>query len=206
MATIDLRIVYEPCPAELAELSAVLAEITSETPLKEEIPGLAGPNEFVQMLLDAATWQNALRCFAVTIGGVFASSFAKELGKHVEAEHWKNKENYYNALKKVTTGVLRRLVRAIQALRAKDQTVTIAIRIPGLSRNAGLLLTSDDEAVILWQIANVIRCAEQIREIVTAAQATPGWARPGLLNRDFSIPVEVLDNGDVKVLGKVISK
>ena len=207
MSTIDLGIVYEPHPRELAELDDALVEITGAQPSREHVVGYAGPNEVVQILIDAATWKNALSSLAALFGGTFAISFANELGKQVASEVWKEKKNYYEAVKQASANSFLRVVAAIQALRAKEQTVTIAVRVPGTPRNAGLVLTSNDPAEIAWQISNVTRCSVEIVEVIQQAQAAnPGQPPRNGNNPDLSIVIEVLDNGDVRVLGAVISK
>jgi hypothetical protein len=200
MATVDLGIVYEPHPQEFAELRAALSELTGSAPGQERLFGYAGPNDVVQLLLDAATWQNVLAVLAASFGGAFAASFGKELGKLAAVEVWKEKRNYYDAVKRVTASSFLKFVAAIKAMREKDQTVTIAVRIPGTPRNAGLVITSDDPAEIAWQISNVTRCTVAIQRVIFQS---PGNPMDGD-NPDKSIVIEVLENGDVRVLGVTI--
>lgn len=203
MTTVNLGIVYEPHPSELSELSSVLKEITNDEPQKERIIGYAGPNEVVQMLIDVASWPNALWSLALLFGGKFAISFATELGKLAATDVWKEKKNYYEAIKQNTAAPFLKLFNAIKALRTKEQTVTIAIKIPDTPRNAGLVLESNDPAEIAWQISNVIRCAEKIRDIIIKARSINPHLTNGS-NPDMSIVIEVLENGDVKVLDEII--
>jgi hypothetical protein len=202
---INLGIVYEPHPAELKELSDSLIELTNTKPEQERIVGFAGPNEVVQLIIDSATWQNALYTLAMIFGGKFAASFSTELGKLVAGEVWKNKKNYYDAVKQKNAAPFLRLVKAIQDLRSKDQTITIAIKIPGTPRNAGLVITSDDPAEIAWQIANVTRCAEDIKKIILDARQNTNVEKYTVgSNPDLSIVIEVLENGDVRILDVTI--
>jgi len=207
MAPLNLGIVYEPHPQELANLSDVLTEISGTPPEKEQILGYAGPNEVVQILVDASTWQNALSGLAMLFGGIFTASFAQELGKQAASEVWKEKKNYYDAVKRMSAAPFYRLVSAIQALRQKDQTVTISVKTPSTPRNASLVITSDDPAEIAWQISNVTRCAREIHDIIPQiTDADPQSPLRNGNNPDMSIVIEVLESGDVKVLGVVIKK
>ena len=207
MSTISIGIVGERHPHELKELSDSLAEIINDKPQQERILGLAGPNEVVQLLIDAVTWKNALYSLALILGGKFAASFATELGKLTATKIWKEKKNYHEAFKKIISSPFHRFVNAIKALRTKNQTILITIKIPGTIRNASLALISDDPAEIAWQIANVIRCAEDIKDIVEAAKKTnPNENFLDRNNPDMSVVIEVLDNGDVKVFDVIIKK
>jgi hypothetical protein len=204
---INIGIVYEPHPTELRELSNSLIELTTTEPEKEKIVGFAGPNEVVQLIVDAATWHNALWALAMIFGGKFAGSFSTEMGKLVAGEVWKNKKNYYEAVKQKTAVPFLRLFNAIQDLRSKDQTITIAVKIPGTPRNAGLVITSEDPAEIAWQLANVMRCADEITNIIMDARKnTTGLQYTIGDNPDMSLVIEVLENGDVKILDITIVK
>ena len=204
MSVINLGIFHEYRPTEIAELNEALFELTGDRPQKEEIEDFAGPNDVVQLLIDAANWQRILLIFSA----IFGAAFAAELGKLTAAEIWKEKRNYYEALKRGAAARLERVFQAIRALQEKEQTVTVAVKIPGAPRNAALALESDDLALIAWQIANVTRCAEEIRNIVDeACRENPDYPpTKHELNPDLSIVIKVLDNGDVEVLGKIIRK
>lgn len=205
MAILNLGIAENKFPEEVKELSFAIKEITNDEPQRVSVVALAGPNDFVQILIDILTWQKALFGLALILGGKFASSFASELGKLAANDVWKEKKNYYDAIKNKIAIPIQRLVDAIKKLREKDQSVTIAIKIPGTMRNAGLVLSSDDPAVLIWQIANVIRCADKIQKIlIEARQANPDSFRSEGSNPDMSIVIEVLENGDVKVLDIII--
>jgi hypothetical protein len=206
MSVIKLGIVYKPYPLEFAELQVALSEITKETSEEEDLIGLAGPNDVVQILIDALTWHKAIIFVAIIFGRKFVESFATELGKHTEAYFWKEKKNYSDAITQAIASPFIRVVNAIKTLRSKNQTITIAIKIQGTCRNAGLVLKSEDPAEIAWEMANVIRNAEKIQNIVIEAQRAnpdnPIWSGD---NPDKSIEVEILENGDIKVLGITIS-
>src|ERR1700722_19503439 len=203
MAAIDLGIVYEPYPAELAELSAALTEMTGEVPTKIKLPGLGGPNEGVQIFVNLSSGE------VIGIGGLallLRSEFLKELTKQAVAELWKNKAIFFAAIKKAASETLGRLAKSIGAIRAKDQTVVVAVKMPGDTRNAGLLLTSDDEAEIAWAMLQIDRHAERIREVSSrGVQADPVAVAADRGNPDSSIAIEVLENGDLKMLGIVIN-
>ena len=203
MANLDLGIVYEPHPEELAEIEAALSAIVDAQPEKERLVGYAGPNEVVQLLIDVATWQNALLGLATLFGAKFVGTFSAELGKLTANEVWKNKENYKSAVKHATAAPFRRLVAALNSFRRKSQTTTLAVKIEGTQRNAGLILTSEDPAVIAWQMGCVMICAEEIRKIVLDNPDLP-WR--DFDNPDLSIKIEVLENGDVTIMGQAISK
>lgn len=206
MTTINLGIVYEPHPTELSELGYALEEITGATPPKEKIVGYDGPNEVVQILIDAATWQNILACYAIKLGDTFLRSFSDELGKQAAAEVWKQKNNYYEALKRVSAAPFLKLAKSIQSLRKKNQIVTISVKIPNTPRNASLVITSDDPAVIIWQIANVTRCAGDIRDVIKkATEANPQSPPRNGKNPDMSIVLELFENGDLKILDTTIN-
>jgi hypothetical protein len=205
VASIDLGVAYELGQPELAELSNALQDITGQLPEKHQVASFAGPNEVVQLLLNAATWQNALSALAAIFGGAFVA----ELGKLSAGDIWKNKENFSEALRRVANSKFFRVVSAIQALRKKNIIVTVAVQVKNTPRNAGLIIVSDDPAEIGWQIANIARCAEDIQRIVQRVQAAGGVnynLPPGIGNEDISIKVEVLENGDVRVLGVTIQK
>ena len=165
--------------------------------------GYAGPNDVVQLLIDVATWQNALLGLATLFGAKFVGTFSAELGKLTATEVWKNKENYRNAVTQATAAPFRRLVAALNAFRRKSQTTTLAVKIEGADRNAGLILTSEDPAVIAWQMGCVMICAAEIRKIVLDNPDLP-WQ--DFDNPDLSIQIKVLDNGDVTIMGQTISK
>nr|WP_298171189.1 hypothetical protein [uncultured Pseudomonas sp.] len=206
MSTINLGIVYEPYPLELSELSSSIIDLTGTPPEKERVIAYDGPNEIVQLLVDAANWKHALSFIAVVLGGKFAASFATELGKQAAAEVWREKRNYYDAIKSNTIAPFQRIIKSIQALRAKNQTVTIAVKIPGTPRNAGLVLTSNDQTEIAWQIANVIRYAEEIeRTVKKLLEENPHLLDSGQ-NADMSFAIDVLENGDVRILGITLTK
>lgn len=203
MANIDLGIVYEPHPTELAEIEAALSVVTDGQPERKKLVGYAGPNDVVQLLIDAATWQNALSGLALIFGATFVRSFSGELGKLSATEVWKNRESYSDAVKQATAAPFNRLVVALNSFRNKGQTTTIAVRIEGTERNAGFILTSEDPSVVAWQMACITLCASEIRQIVLDNPDLP-WKDSG--NPDLSIKIDVLENGDISILGKTISK
>jgi len=204
MKNVNLGIVYEPHPAELDELSAALSAVTQEQPVREIVFGFAGPNEVVQLIIDAATWQNALLTLSTLFGGKFAASFATELGKLSAAEVWKNRANYTDAIRSATAAPFVRIANAISELRKKEQTVTIAVRIPGTHRNAGLVITTDDPADIAWQFSNVARCAPRILDAVERhMEANPNTWLTGR-NPDLSIEIKITRDGNIEILGEEI--
>ncbi len=206
MATFDLGIFYEPHPDELAEMSDAIVDLTGDEPQKEQVVGFAGPNDVVQILIDAENWQKVLLAIG-TVFGWFVLHFSQELGKLAAADVWKDKSKYYEVLRKTSAAPFHRLMRAIQALRAKHQTVSVAVKVPGTPRNAGLVLASDDPAEVAWQICNVVRCSVEIRAIVLATrQANPDSPPTTGDNPDMSIVIETLDDGRVRVLGEIIDK
>ncbi|MBX3373896.1 MAG: hypothetical protein KF817_08675 [Phycisphaeraceae bacterium] len=204
MTTISLGTVYEPHPREVAELSQAILSLTGEEPERRPIQGFAGPNDVVQILIDAATWPKALGAFGLLLGGKFAISFVSELGKRSAAEVWKNRENYAEALRRASAAPFKRLIEAIAALRQRDQTVTIAVWIPGTQRNAGLVITSEDPVEIIWEISNVARCAPQILEIVQRKRDASPYGEVDGRNPDSSIQIEIAQDGSISILGEVI--
>jgi hypothetical protein len=205
MSIINLGMVYKPSPAELEDLSASLAEAAGARPVEEKVQGLAGPNDILQLVIDAVNWKTALEVLGVFLGGRFLKSFADELGKQAGASLWKNKKHYYEAVKSTASSALRQFTDSIRAIRAKDQVVAVAIKIPGSGRNAGLVLTSDDDAELLWQIANVYRCAVEIAAIIEPMVGDPvAMQKSGTIA--VSVRVEVLENGDVRVFDQTIAK
>ena len=203
--TVDLGIVYEAHPDELSELSSALKDITGVSPSKEKLVGYDGPNEVVQILIDSATWVSTLNIVASLLGGSFAVSFGNEIAKQAAAEVWKQKSNYYEAVKRLSAAPFLKLAKTIKALREKNQTVTVSVKIPNTPRNASLVISSDDPAVIIWQIANITRCAADIREVIAkAAEDSPQSPPCNGDNPDMSIVLELLENGDIKLLGITI--
>jgi len=195
MATIDLGRVWEPFPAELEELRAALAELTGERPEKLTLQGVAGPNDIVEIILDFDAWPRVMRWL---VEGIVI-----KLGEKATAAVWKNKAIYYQAVKAGASAPLLRLIKAIESLERREQAVYLAVKVPGTPRNVALRLKTDEPAKFLWQLANIARCAPEIREVVLAAVAANEISPP--MNGNYEI-IEVLGNGDVLILGTVISK
>jgi len=208
MSQIDLGIVYKPHPQELHELSNALTEFTGSTPVEEKLFSFAGPNEVVQIILDAASWMNILKGLALILGGKFAASFVSELGKQAaitSIDFWKDKKNYPNAIKGENSAAFFKFIEAIKSLREKNQTITIAVKLPGTPRNAGLILKTDNSSELAWQLACIALKTEQIQQLYLEIEKSENRMQKTGNNPDMSIELELMDNGDVKFLGQTLS-
>lgn len=203
MPSVNLAYVYEPYPDELTELRSAIEALTGEPPARAlPIAGYAGPNEVVQLIIDQASWTMVLKALALRFGW----SFADAIGKQAADDIWKNKACYAKALMRGAAEPVRRLIAAILELRDKRQTVAVGVHVPDTPRNATLNINSTDPAEIAWQIANVARCAVEIRNIILDAQANDSNFTGEGPNEDLSIPIQILPSGDIRVLGKTIKK
>lgn len=203
MRKIELGIVYKPYPEELEEFTLAVSKLTGLTPSEEKLFGFAGPNDVVQIILDAASWALVLKGTVAFLGGKFLSSYISELGKHAALktiEAFQAKES--NSESNIDADSFMELVVAIKKLREKGQTVTIAVKLPDTPRNAGFIIETDDPREIAKQISFIAIHTEEIQNSYQAIINKGGKVPRTGNNPDMSLKIELLENGDVTFLGE----
>lgn len=207
MSRIDLGIVYKPHPKELLKLNEALTEFTGDCPQEKILIGLAGPNEVVQIILNATSWMNIIKFLSIFLGGKFAASYVSELGKQAAVksmEHWQNKRNYLDLSKRGGSSSFIKLSTTIKALREKGQTITIAVKLPGSLRNAGLIITTDNTSEIAWQLACLALKTEIVQNIYLEIIKNGENLKQTGDNSDMSLEIKLTDNGDIIFLGEIL--
>ncbi|KPZ66627.1 hypothetical protein AN392_00066 [Pseudoalteromonas sp. P1-16-1b] len=204
MALINIGLVYEPCPNEIKSLESIIVSITNTAPEKEKIVGLDGPNEIVQLIFEAANWQNIL---AIFLGSSFLKSFGSELGKQAASALIKktiSEDSEKPEASDEASGGVNDMLEVIKKLQEKGQMVTFSVKIEGSPRNASILIGNPSDRQEIYKICMVALYAEEIQEYLTEMIASDRrkflsfWEPP-----TFSMPIEVLENGSIIVAGKV---
>lgn len=145
-----------PCGAvDLAEegakelMASFDADAKSVTRLS--MPGLAGPNDTLQLLADAPTW--------VQIGVGIAALYGAEIVKEMAKETWKQRA-------KIIQGVvapIEKLIGAISFMKQRqDTTAVLTVQVFGIE-NGGINVPTHDPTEIAWLLSVMSRHAGSIQ-------------------------------------------
>jgi hypothetical protein len=185
MSTIELGTIYSYKPEGMNELRLALEEVFQEPVRDTQIPSLAGPNDIIQILFDPslkAATSTAITWLALKIvDKVTDNAIDRGLEKIV---HW------------------------AKTLRKNGTDVGIGVKIPvriGIapSRNALLIIQTDDPAEILKYFKSIDYCKIEIARIFAEHEDSSSdvlWGN----NPDNSVEIVVLENSDVQILGHTI--
>jgi hypothetical protein len=92
-------------------------------PERQKVCDLAGPNNILQLVLDAASWTTLAK---VTVGA-FAAAFIAQTGKNAADALWNNPKKLTNWLQSAPGKSFGRLLNAIRSAIGKECTVSLAV-------------------------------------------------------------------------------
>jgi hypothetical protein len=181
MSTIEIGTIYSYKPEDVEELRLAVEEIFQEPVENTQIPSLAGPNDIIQILFNPEVQEAVV---------YIASKISDKVIDTVIDAGW---------------GYLAGLV---VALRNKGTDVGVGVKIPtrediAPSRNAMLIIKTNDPIELSKSFKSIAYCAEEIAKIYAEHEDNQSYTEWGD-NPDQSAEIVVLENGDVKVLGRTI--
>lgn len=181
MSIIEIGTIYSYRPEGIDELRLVVEGIFQEPVQDTQLPSLAGPNDIIQILFNPVVQGTAVYV-ALKIAD-------KVIDKTIDAG-WE------------------KIVSLVRELRKNGTDVGIGVKIPvrvGIapSRNAMLIIQTDDPIELSNCFKSIAYCAEEIAEAYAEHEDNQSYTQWGN-NPDQSAEIVVLENGDVQVLGRTI--
>jgi hypothetical protein len=157
-----------------------LSSLVEQDLPKDDLQGLAGPNEVFQVFVDPENWEAAI----AFIGGFVLKKSLDEIWRETVSPKFSA------------------LVRSFSAASKNQHDVMFAIKIPGWSRNAGILIESEDPAYVRWQISTFIRLSPEILAVINKKPIEKkGWAEH---TASGALLVKINNNGSATVWGETV--
>ncbi len=190
--------VSRPLHPEQADAVEAFAELLDDSVERCDLPGLAGPNELLQVVVDAEYWERVLAALFLALGTA-GVSFSHRIGAHLADEVWHKRAELTHALKSVPASALAKLVEILRQTRAKGNTIsaTIPHKINTV-RNAGLVITAEAPGDIVAQLAVFAGKAKAIEAFLNQVVSGEGRFLSLSTNPDCSTRVEI--NADGKIV------
>lgn len=191
--------VFDAQQPHVAEIAPRLEQFNNMVASPVRLPGLAGPNDAMQLIADAVSWVNFVRVVMAGGAAAFAIGFLQQLGKRTADRILDHVPKATAYQKPDIDG----LAQAIQKVQDSGLTFALAIPLVGNPRNVGLQLSTKDPQDVTRQIILFGAQAPEIEQMVVEERLAAKNDVTFPKNDDCSTKVVMVDDGRIVLPGRL---